>query len=241
MARRRKTISNKHLDERASQYPSVRRMPSSFDDETLRAYAVDNVVPILAEIAFVVAAALWPDGILYSNLAFYLLLIVYYATGGSYSITQLGTRLSTSRFWKSILFAIGCIAVGYTALVILERLLPSLPTGEVLLPIHRPLQMALFALETIVMPPLAEEMFYRRHLIILDRGYGALVASAIFSSVLFALAHAFAPFCVALYALLGIAFSLAYVRCRDIHAMIAAHLVVNVLFDGITIVQVLRF
>ena len=72
----------------------------------------------------------------------------------------------------------------------------------------------------------------------LARNAAPLLALAL-SSLLFALEHALAPFGVLTYAVLGASFSIPYVWHKNVYAMMTAHLIVNVVGNGLPLAAML--
>jgi hypothetical protein len=110
--------------------------------------------------------------------------------------------------------------------------------GEFNIKCDTPFKLFLFGMQTILFPPLAEEMFYRKNLIVYDSKKKTAVTILI-SSFLFAAEHTYYQFGIVTYMILGIAFGLAYLKFKNIYVMITAHFLTNLSGNGITIIMVL--
>ena len=67
----------------------------------------------------------------------------------------------------------------------------------------------LVKIDTILLPPLAEESFYRGSLIVTDSGKAVLIGTTLLSMFLYALEHAVAPFGILTAMLLAVPMSVA--------------------------------
>ena len=82
------------------------------------------------------------------------------------------------------------------------------------------------------MPPLAEELFFRKSLIILDQSKKMLLITAFSSIVLFGLEHSLSMPGFVEGALIGIALSFSYIRTKNIIVPVTAHFIANLLVNG---------
>lgn len=194
-------------------------------------YIRKNIIPIIIESAFLAAVIFSEVETIYLNFGFFLLLILYFAFRNEYSFSGIAERVKLKKFWKDVFFTILVICAGFLLMSALQNAFPEIPLGAIKLKINSPFKVFLFAVQTILFPPLAEEMFYRKYLIVEGHGVGITVLTLLFSSVLFAAEHAIDPFGIATYTILGIAFGLAYLRHKNIEAMMAAHFLVNLILN----------
>jgi membrane protease YdiL (CAAX protease family) len=199
-------------------------------------YLRKNIIPLIIESAFISAIIFSKAETLYLNFGFYLLLILYFAYRREYSFSRIAEQVKQKKFWKDVFLTILILCIGYFLMLALQHAFPKIPVGAIKLKFDTPFKVFLFAVQTIFFPPLAEEMFYRKYLIAEGRGVRITVLTLVFSSVLFAAEHAIYPFGIATYTILGIAFGLAYLRHKNIEAMMAAHFIVNLIGNGVNIV-----
>jgi hypothetical protein len=111
-------------------------------------------------------------------------------------------------------------------------------SGEFKIKSDTPFKLFLFGMQTILFPPLAEEIFYRKYLIVYDSKTKTAVTILI-SSFLFAAEHAIYPFGIVTYMILGFAFGLAYLKHKNIYVMMTAHFLSNTIGNGIPMLMVL--
>jgi uncharacterized protein len=199
-------------------------------------YLRKNIIPLIIESAFLAAVIFSKADTIYLNFCFYLLLTLYFAFRGEYSFTRIAGQVKQKKFWKDVFLTILILCIGYFLMLALQHAFPKIPVSAIKLKFDTPFKVFLFAVQTIFFPPLAEEMFYRKYLIVEGHGIGITVLTLLFSSVLFAAEHAIAPFGIAAYTILGIAFGLAYLRHKNIEVMMAAHFIVNLIGNGANII-----
>ncbi|SER67770.1 hypothetical protein SAMN05216446_1705 [Parafannyhessea umbonata] len=203
-----------------------------------KGYLARNAAPLLALALFVGLVPLVGRGVTYLNLAFYAVVTVYFAALGSCSPVRWKEELAKGSFWRQTLATVGAVVAGFLLMLLLQASLPGLDLGEIELPTRTPVEIALFALQTTLLPPLAEELFFRKSLIVLGGG-ARTVVTVVLSSLLFALEHALAPFGVLTYAVLGASFSIPYAWHKNVYAMMTAHLIVNVVGNGLPLAAML--
>lgn len=195
-----------------------------------RAYVSKNIFPILALIVYLVLALYGSLSMLYVNFFFFATLIAYFAYRGEYSLGTL-IDIKSCAFWKNVGISLAFIIGAFLLMTGVQSLFPHLELGEIKIPAHTPFEMVLFAVQTIIFPPLAEEMFYRKYLISFH-GRGIMWTSALFSSILFATTHALSPFGIATYTILGMGFACAYILHKNIGANMMAHFLTNLIGNG---------
>lgn len=198
-----------------------------------RAYVSKNVFPILALIVYIALALYSSLPMLYVNFFFFAVLIAYFAYRGEYSLNTL-FNVKSGAFWKNVGISLLFIVATFLLMTGVQSLFPQLELGEIKIPAHTPFEIVLFAVQTIIFPPLAEEMFYRKYLISFHRR-GTMWMTALFSSILFAATHALSPFGIATYTILGMGFACAYILHKNIGANIMAHFLTNLIANGTTI------
>ncbi|MBR6460095.1 MAG: CPBP family intramembrane metalloprotease [Actinomycetaceae bacterium] len=198
-----------------------------------KAYVSKNIFPMLTFITYLALALYSSFSMLYVNFFFFAVLIAYFAYRGEYSFRAL-FDVKSGAFWKNVGISLLFIVGAFLLMTGVQSLFPQLELGEIKIPAHTPFEMVLFAVQTIIFPPLAEEMFYRKYLISF-RGRGIMWMSALFSSILFAATHALSPFGIATYTILGMGFACAYIMHKNIGANIMAHFLTNLIANGTAI------
>ncbi|MDF2513614.1 MAG: protease [Herbinix sp.] len=101
---------------------------------------------------------------------------------------------------------------------------------------HR--EILLFALSTILLPPLAEELFYRQSLICFDHKK-RLPLLIIISSLLFALEHSLTPFGILIALIWSIPLMISYIKTKNVYVVIVAHFISNFVVNGLDIISII--
>lgn len=89
-----------------------------------------------------------------------------------------------------------------------------------------------------LLAPIAEELFYRKSLI-LQGSRKALIATSVFSCVLYALNHALMPIGILLVSSWEIPFVISYVKTKNIYVPMTAHILLNLIVNGLTLITAL--
>ncbi|MCF1285264.1 CPBP family intramembrane glutamic endopeptidase [Streptococcus sinensis] len=102
------------------------------------------------------------------------------------------------------------------------------------------LKLVLYAASTILLPPIVEEIFYRK-LLISFKSKKILIVTTVLSMFLFALEHAFAIWGIFLCMIWALPLSLSYIRTRNLYVPMTAHLICNMIINGLTVFEVCNF
>ena len=125
------------------------------------------------------------------------------------------------------------IAFGFTG--VLEGMFPNVDTGMIGLRRSNWLELVLFAASTVFLPPVVEELFYRQSLISF-KNKGWMIATALFSTFLFALEHALKPFGILITAIWALPLVVAYIKTKNIYVPMTAHFIANAIGNGSTVI-----
>jgi hypothetical protein len=131
-------------------------------------YFKKNSIPLLIELLFLILAVCSFVEITYLNFMFYLALIGYFIYKREYSFEEWKKCVRKSTFWINVFFTILVISGGFILMILIQNHFQSVPLGEFKLKSDTPFKLFLFGMQTILFPPLAEEIFYRKYLIVYD-------------------------------------------------------------------------
>ena len=143
------------------------------------------------------------------------------------------------KFWISVIFTVSAMALSFVITSIIGILLPNINDGMGLLKVHNKFELLIFAMSTIILPPLAEELFYRKSLIRFEhkRQMPILV---IISGLLFALEHSLAPFGILVVFIWSIPLMVSYIKTKNVYVVIVAHFICNFVMNGLEVIYLLR-
>ena len=206
---------------------------------TLNDYIRRNLPPIVWELLFIIFCFLIPSShLIYANFVFYLELFIYFYAIKTFTFKDWKMSLAGgSRFWKPVLLTVVAYFAAFALTVFLENLFPDAATGMIVLRADSWLKLLIFALSTIILPPVCEEAFYRASLISAKGGKLVLIATTLLSMVLYAAEHATAPFGILLAMIWAIPMSVAYIKTKNIYIVMTAHLIGNLFGNGFDVVQ----
>lgn len=200
-----------------------------------------NILPLIAESVFVLVCVLYQEYCIYINFLFYLLLAIYFYSRKDFSISEWLASVKTGRiFWKQVMITISFLGLVFIFTNVLENMYPYLNTGMIKLRVDNWLKLILFIASTIILPPIVEEVFYRKNLILL-KNRKILILTTLFSMFLYALEHTFSFWGIFLCMIWALPFSLSYIRTKNIYVPMTAHFIANAIINGIVAIQTFTF
>lgn len=205
-------------------------------------YVEKNFFPIMAEALFICCCLAAPkEYLIYLDFLFYALLALYFYIRKDFSLKEWMDALkSGKKFWVQVIRTILFFALSFALTSTLEKIFPDLDKGMLLLRAKSRLELFLFAASTIVLPPIVEETFYRKNLISFksDR---ILISTTLLGMILYALEHALMPWGIFLCMIWALPLSISYIKTKNIYVPMTAHLICNLIINGITVVQLFVF
>ena len=206
----------------------------------MKNYLKRNFPPLLAELAFLACCFLLPsEQILYANTLFYLFVFLYFLFRKDFSFQALlNSWKSGKRFWmQTALTALGFIAAFILSLI-LENAFPQLDAGMISLKVSGWPGFFCFLLSTLLLPPLAEELFFRQSMISFE-SKPLIVCTALLGMFFYALEHALTPWGVLLCMIWALPLAISYIRTKNIYVPITAHFLINLIGNGPDIISLL--
>jgi len=172
----------------------------------------------------------------YCDLVFYAGLALYFFLLRDWRFSIWKKELKRGKiFWIPVLFTILGMAVMFGVGIGINILFPNANDGMAVLGVNNWVSLIAFAFVTIILPPISEEVFYRKAIIAFDSKF-VLSISVIVSIMLFASEHSLMPFGFLQACLWGIPFSIAYVKTKNIYVCMTAHFLCNLVVNGITVI-----
>ncbi|MCL2109344.1 MAG: CPBP family intramembrane metalloprotease [Oscillospiraceae bacterium] len=172
----------------------------------------------------------------YFDLVFYLLIAIYFFVLRDWRFSEWGSALKTGKaFWLPVLFTVLGLAAAFAAGFGVALLFPGANDGMGVFGINSWPTLIAFALVTILLPPIAEEAFYRKAVTAFDTKT-ILVASTIISIFLFASEHSLMPLGFVQACLWAVPFNLAYIKTKNIYVCMTAHFLCNFIVNGMTVI-----
>ncbi|MBD7910594.1 CPBP family intramembrane metalloprotease [Clostridium sp. Sa3CVN1] len=148
--------------------------------------------------------------------------------------------ISRKKFWMPVFVTILFLILAFGLSYLPKMIFPNLNEGMINLRINNWSGVVLFILSTIIFPPLAEEMFYRKAIINFE-SKKILYISTITSLFLFAIEHSLSWYGIFMAMIWGIPFSISYIKTKNIYVPMMAHFIVNLIGNGSTaIIMVVR-
>ena len=201
-------------------------------------YLLENALPLLAELLFITGAVLLPGRFLvYLHFLFCLLIYIYFRWKRSFSSRAWKYAAQDGEsFWGPVLSTAGAIAVCF----LLTGMIPGLQNGMFKMQIQSWLEILLFAVSSLFLAPIAEELLFRKSLIS-TKTAGSLVITALISLLLFALEQGVTPGGVLTALIWGIPLTVSYIRTRNIYIPMTAHLLCSLISSGVDLISLISF
>lgn len=178
---------------------------------------------------------------IYINFLFYIVLAVYFKQRKDFYIKEWLNSVKKGRtFWKQVLLTILFCTLAFAFTNVLANMFPNLNNGMIKLRVNNWFKLILFTFSTIILPPIAEEIFYRKNLISF-KNRRILVLTTLFSMFLYALEHALAIWGIFLCMIWALPLSLSYIKTKNIYVTMTAHFICDLVVTGMTIVKLCFF
>ncbi len=198
-------------------------------------YFKRNILPILWEILCLTGFVLFPAWLSYSNAAFYVGLIIYFRR--DIDLHEMWKQWKRGQsFWKAVAWTLLALAAGFACSVLLGNVLfAGVDDGMFLLRTESWMEIFLFACSTILLPPFAEELFFRKSLLTGCSGRMMILAS-ILSIFLYSAEHSLHWLGILEMACIALPLTAAYVKTKNIHVVITAHAILNLIGNLPTVI-----
>ena len=196
-----------------------------------------NLFPIIIEVIFIISCIIVPkEYYIYTNFCFYLILAIYFWCRKEFSLKNWMSNLKSGKaFWKAVIFtALGFIGA-FVITTILESIFPDFNTGMIGLRRNSWITLIVFAVSTILLPPIVEETFYRKSIISFENK-SVLIVTTVLGMVLYALEHSLTIWGIFLTMIWALPLSISYIKTKNVYVPMTAHFIGNLLGNGIDIV-----
>ena len=203
----------------------------------MKKYVKTNLFPIVIEAIFIISCFHVPkEYYIYTNFCFYLTLAIYFLCRKDFSLKNWIPNLkSGKKFWKSvILTALGFIGA-FLVTTVLESIFPDFSTGMIGLRINSWITLIIFAMSTILLPPIVEETFYRKNMISFENKV-VLTITTLLGMLMYALEHSLVVWGILLTMIWALPLSISYIKTKNVYVPMTAHFIGNLLGNGIDIV-----
>ena len=170
--------------------------------------------------------------IVYTNFIFYLGIALYFIVRKDFDFKELLKNIkSGKKFWSAVGLTILGMIVAYVISFIPQIIYPKLDDRMINLVRNDWITLIIFALSTMILPPLAEELFYRKAMINMS-DKTVLIISSIAAMSLYALEHSLGLYGFVMAFIWAIPFTISYIITKNIYITIVAHFIVNFLVNG---------
>ena len=173
----------------------------------------------------------------YCDLVFYLVIACYFFCLRDWRFSEWGAALKRGKsFWLPVLYTALGMAAAFGLGFGIMLLFPGVSDGMGVFGINNWGTLITFAFVTIILPPIAEEAFYRKAVTAFDTK-AVLAISTIASVFLYASEHSLMPLGFLQACLWALPFNIAYIKTKNIYVCMTAHFLCNFTFNGMTVIS----
>lgn len=203
----------------------------------VKVYIKRNIIPISIEIVFLISCFIIPsEFFIYTNFIFYLSLLFFFVIRKEFSMREwIGNMKQGRKFWKPVFITVVFFLFAFVITTVLENMFPDFHTGSIGLKRDSWFELVLFAISTIALPPIVEELFYRKSMIFLDSKI-YLIVTTIFSMFLYAAEHALSAWGILLAMIWALPLSVSYIKTKNVFVPMTAHFIVNLVGNGADVI-----
>ena len=203
----------------------------------MKRYIQRNLCPVIIELIFIISCFTVPtDYHIYTNFLFYLALVVYFILQKEFSFSEWKKNILGGRkFWIPVSLTAAGFLGAFVVTMLLESVFPGLDNGMIGFRRDTWFKLLIFALSTIILPPVVEELFYRKSLIVLGNKKIVILTTFI-GLFLYALEHALSLWGILLVMVWAVPLSIAYIKTQNIYIPMTAHFIVNLLGNGTDVI-----
>lgn len=172
----------------------------------------------------------------YFDLIFYLGIAIYFYLLKDWNFSKLLNNIKKGRiFWFPVLFLILGIVSSFGFAKLFSNMFPNINDGIAVFAVHNWTTLIAFSLVTMVLTPIAEEVFYRKAITQFN-SKSTLLFTTLVSMIMYASVHSLEPLGFLKTCLWAIPFNIAYLKTKNVYINITAHFMVNFIVNGITII-----
>ena len=203
----------------------------------MKNYIRTNIFPIIVEVIFILSCfIISKEYYIYTNFGFYLILAIYFLCRKDFSLKEWRHNLkSGKKFWKHVILTLLGFISAFVITIVLENIFSNFNTGMIHLRRNSWITLIIFAISTIILPPIVEETLFRKNMIYLENKVG-LIVSTLFGMLMYALEHSIAVWGVFLTMIWALPLSISYIKTKNVYVPITAHFIGNLFGNGIDII-----
>lgn len=173
----------------------------------------------------------------YYDSIFYMGIVIYFLSIKCISLSNIFIEWKKGkRFWLPVLYTVLGIIVAFGIGIILSSLI-SLDDGMGSFRVYNVSTLLAFILTTIILPPIAEELFYRKGFIVFDSKL-LMIMTSILGILLYASEHSLQPLGLLKASFWAIPFTVSYIKTKNIYISITAHFITNLLMNGYSVIMI---
>jgi uncharacterized protein len=195
------------------------------------------IIPIIWQLIYLIFSGSF-DSVhrIYCDLIFYLGISVYFISIGFINLKNLWLEWKKGKeFWFPVLYTLMGTIIAFGIGSLISVLLPNINDGMGVFKVVNLPTLLAFAVTTIVLPPIAEEAFYRKGIINFNNSISLLLTTVI-GTLLYASEHSLKTLGLLIATIWAMPFTISYIKTKNIYLPMTAHFICNLIFNGATVV-----
>ncbi len=201
----------------------------------MKKYLLSILFPVLLEIICITGFVLFPKKIVYINFIMLMGFILYYYK--SFSFHEFVNNVKEGFcFWKKVVYIVLGVILSYIIFYIFSELLFSnIDSGMFKIKTTNLFEHVLFSIQVIILPCIAEELFFRQAIINVSSSK-TIFFTSIISLVLFSLSHGLGYVTILEFILIGIPFIVGYIKTKNVYVVMVSHFILSLLANMPTVI-----
>lgn len=197
------------------------------------------VLPITWHIIYLIVSGKFDkEHRVYCDLIFYLGIAAYFISIDFISFKDLCNEWKKGKeFWKPVLYTIVALIMAFGIGLLVSSLFPNIDDGMGTFRVVNLPTLLAFVLTTVILPPIAEEAFYRKGILNFDNNI-SLFATAIIGIFLYASEHSLRPLGFVIATIWALPLTISYIKTKNVYIPMTAHFICNLGFNGITVIMI---
>lgn len=194
----------------------------------MKEWVRENTAPVLWEILYIICTIRFPQYSLYLNTAFFIGIIIRFHRDFSFKALR-EQWTSGKNFWIPAFYTVAGLIAGFAVSAVLSASVFSDVDNRMFqMPVHGWRDLLLFTCSTVFLPPLAQELFYRKSLID-GSSRSMLIFTSIISILMYSVEHGIGWVGIVEAVCLAIPFIISYIKTQNVYIVITAHFILNLI------------
>lgn len=202
----------------------------------MQTYIKKLIFPVALEILFLASTFVLEEKyFIYTNFLFYAIILAYFIWCGDFNYENLkNTIKGGKKVWSQVILTSVGMIIAFLVVGFLSSVFSNMDDGMFNIAKDNWYNLIIFAVSTIILAPIAEELFFRKAIILFE-SKSLLIISILIGIILYSLEHSLALLGIMQTMIISIPLTISYIKTRNIYIPILGHFIVNLIGNGATV------